>query len=73
MASYEGIYENGVVRPLTPLAIPESTPVSIVIPATADSVPADIGTDSDEIYEILNRRYRSGHTDTAARVDELDP
>jgi predicted DNA-binding antitoxin AbrB/MazE fold protein len=73
MSIHQGIYENGVVRPLTPLALPESTPVSIVVPAMVDSVPEAVGTDADEIYEILNRRYRSGHTDTAARVDELDP
>jgi predicted DNA-binding antitoxin AbrB/MazE fold protein len=76
MQSYDGIYENGVVRPLTPLALPESTPVSIVVPATEESdLPAgdEIGSNSDELYEILNRRYNSGHTDTAARHNEHQP
>ncbi len=29
------IYENGVVRPLTPLTLPESTLVNIVVPSHA--------------------------------------
>jgi predicted DNA-binding antitoxin AbrB/MazE fold protein len=76
MQSYDGIYENGVVRPLTPLTLPESTPVSIVVPATSEAdLPAgdDIGSNSDELYEILSRSYNTGETDLAARVDELDP
>jgi predicted DNA-binding antitoxin AbrB/MazE fold protein len=63
------IYVNGVFQPTQPVSLPERTKVVV----TTEIVPDDIGTDSDEIYEILERRYNSGYTDTAARVDELNP
>jgi predicted DNA-binding antitoxin AbrB/MazE fold protein len=64
------IYENGVFRPLEPVVLPEKTPVTVV----PDIVPNEkIGSASDELYAILAERSESGFTDTAARVDELDP
>jgi hypothetical protein len=69
MKTFEGIYENGVVRFPGPVAIPEHAKVK-VIPQTGTG---RIGTNSDEIYEILERRYNSGHTDTAARHNEHQP
>ena len=64
------IYENGVFRPLEPVVLPEKTPVTVV----PDVVPAEeIGSNSDELYEILSHTYDTGETDLAARVDELDP
>lgn len=69
MQAYEGIYENGVVRFPAPIALPEHTKVTV----TPELPTEEIGTNADEIYEILDRRYNSGHTDTAARVDEIDP
>jgi predicted DNA-binding antitoxin AbrB/MazE fold protein len=76
MQTYEGIYENGVVRPLTPLGLPESTHVSIVvpsIPAQGESQSIELSDGMDAIYEILSRRFNSGHHDTAERHNEHQP
>lgn len=67
------IVENGLVRPLAPLGVPDLTTVSIVVPKSHDSEPTPLGSNSPELYEILSRRYNTGETDLAARVDELDP
>jgi predicted DNA-binding antitoxin AbrB/MazE fold protein len=64
------IFENGVFRPTVPVALPEATKGSVVV---APEAPEEVGTDTDEIYEILNRRYNSGHSDTAARHNEHQP
>jgi predicted DNA-binding antitoxin AbrB/MazE fold protein len=69
MQSYEGIYENGVVRFPGPVALPEHTKVTVVVQTEQGS----IGSNSDDIYEILDRRYNSGHSDTAARHNEHQP
>jgi predicted DNA-binding antitoxin AbrB/MazE fold protein len=71
METIQGIYENGVVRPLEPLALPESTPVGIVVPSSDNN--GEIGSNSAELYEILSHTYDTGDTDLAARVDELHP
>lgn len=71
METFQGIYENGVVRPLEPLALPEATPVSIVVPTAVDD--SELGSNSAELYEILSHSYDTGDTDLAARVDELHP
>jgi predicted DNA-binding antitoxin AbrB/MazE fold protein len=57
------IYENGVFRPTVPVILPEATTGKVTV--TVD--PEAIGTDSDEIYEILERRYSSGCTDGGPR------
>ncbi len=41
--------------------------------AKADVAHGGVASDPDGIYEILNRRYKSGHTDTAARNNEHQP
>lgn len=76
MQSFEGIYENGVVRPLEPLNLPESTPVSILVP----SMPAQGETSTIEssdgieaIYEVLDRRHSTGIADLAERHNEHQP
>lgn len=76
MDTFEGIYENGVVRPLEPLALPESTPVSILVPSAPaqGQIPAIESRDGMEaIYEILNRRHNSGIRDLAERHNEHQP
>lgn len=64
------IYENGVFRPLEPVALPEKTPVTVVPDVVPDE---EIGSNSDELYEILSHSYDTGEADLAARVDEIDP
>ncbi|BBO36530.1 antitoxin family protein [Lacipirellula parvula] len=71
METIQGIYENGVIRPLEPLALPESTPVSIVVPSPDEN--GELGSNSAELYEILSHSYDTGDTDLAARIDELHP
>lgn len=70
------IYENGVARPLTPLTLPESTLVNIVVPSTAPHVqesPVESSDGMDEIYEILGRSYDTGIFDLAERHNEHQP
>ncbi len=76
METIQGIYENGVVRPLEPLVLPESTPVSILVPSAPaqGKIPAIESREGmDAIYEILSRRFNSGHHDTAERHNEHQP
>jgi hypothetical protein len=70
MQSFEGIYENGVVRFPAPIALPEQTKVTVT-PQTGPEPP--LGCNSPELYEILRRSYDTGEHDLAARVDETDP
>jgi predicted DNA-binding antitoxin AbrB/MazE fold protein len=70
------IYENGVARPLTPLTLPESTLVNIVVPnppAQANGPPLESSDGMDEIYEILGRSYDTGIPDLAERHNEHQP
>jgi predicted DNA-binding antitoxin AbrB/MazE fold protein len=64
------IYEDGVFRPLDPIDLPEGTEVKLrvlrIVKEQADQ-------DMDAIYEILDARYESGHTNTAARHNEHQP
>ncbi len=70
MQSYEGIYENGVVRLLGPAAPPEHAQVTVVVKAGADTASSGIGSNTDKLYELLDARYDSGFSDTAARHNE---
>jgi predicted DNA-binding antitoxin AbrB/MazE fold protein len=74
MATINAIYENGVFRPTEPVDLPEGTRVRIeaMLPPSADmsiDVRALVPSGTDEglirIYEILGRRFNSGHHDTA--------
>jgi predicted DNA-binding antitoxin AbrB/MazE fold protein len=76
MNPIHAIYENGVFRPTTPVDLPEGCEVTIL---PGDSVlgtgrplePEEKGL--DDIYEVMSRRYRSGHADTAERHNEHQP
>jgi predicted DNA-binding antitoxin AbrB/MazE fold protein len=68
METIHAIYENGVFRPVAPVVLPENCEVEFEPRVVAK--PSD---DMDDVYEILDRRYRSGHTDTAARHNEHQP
>ena len=70
------IYENGVFRPLEPVDLPDNTPVEFeprVLSEMPQNPPPSMSEGLAKIYEILGRRYRSGHTDTAARHNEHQP
>lgn len=75
MKTIHAIYERGVFRPTEPVDLPEGTEVEIPPPAScavAGAAPSN-GDGLDDIYEVLGRRFRSGHHDTAARHDEHQP
>jgi predicted DNA-binding antitoxin AbrB/MazE fold protein len=71
------VYENGVFRPIQPVALPEGTVVQLQTAEESIDVRALVppGTDEDLIrgYEILGRRFTSGHHDTAERHNEHQP
>ncbi len=69
MKTIYAIYENGVFRPLDPVDLPEHARVRVEADETVKN-PTD---GNDEIDEILSRRYRSGHRDTAERHNEHQP
>jgi predicted DNA-binding antitoxin AbrB/MazE fold protein len=70
MPTIHAIYENGVFRPLVPVDLPEGTKVILEI-LRVDGDEAD--DDMEAIYEILDRRHNTGHTDLAARHNEHQP
>ncbi|MFL5245103.1 MAG: antitoxin family protein [Gemmataceae bacterium] len=69
MKTIHAIYENGVFRPLDPVDLPEHARVRV----EPDEPLNDLVDGDDAINNILSRRYRSGHSDTAARHDEHQP
>ena len=75
MATVHAIYENGVFRPVEPVDLPDKTPVEFEprVVSDAPEAPPPMSEGLAKIYEILGRRYSSGHTDTAARHNEHQP
>jgi predicted DNA-binding antitoxin AbrB/MazE fold protein len=73
MTTIEAIYEHGVFRPLNPVILPENSRVHLQIVNGASAKAAEQNDDMEAIYEILDRRYSSGYTDTAARHKEHQP
>ena len=75
METFEGIYENGVIRLIGTAALPEHTPVTVVVGAApgSNATASGIGSNSDKLYELLDARFHSGFTDTAARHNEHQP
>ena len=69
------VYENGVFRPCVPVDLPERTPVELELRVPDEQAPAQAPMSEGlaKVYEILGRRYSSGHTDTAARHNEHQP
>jgi predicted DNA-binding antitoxin AbrB/MazE fold protein len=75
-STIHAIYENGVFRPVEPADLPDKTPVEFeprVLTETDQTSPPPMSEGLAKIYEILGRRYNSGHTDTAARHNEHQP
>jgi predicted DNA-binding antitoxin AbrB/MazE fold protein len=74
MATITAIFENGVFRPLEPVHLPEHVRVEFeprVQPPGSEPVPLPEGL--GRVYDLLSRRYRSGHHDTAERHNEHQP
>jgi len=69
MTVIHAIFENGVFRPFQPVELPENCEVEF----EPRVVSSEIGCASDELYEILNKRYDSGESDTAERHNEHQP
>lgn len=70
------VFENGVFRPVEPVDLPERTPVEFeprVVAEAPEVPPPEMSEGLRKVYEILGRRYSSGHTDTAARHNEHQP
>lgn len=79
MNAIPAVYENGLFRPIGPVELDEGTRVRVVVAdATganeddAEPTPAQIEA-RRKVYEILSRRYDSGHNDTAERHNEHQP
>jgi predicted DNA-binding antitoxin AbrB/MazE fold protein len=78
MGTITAVFENGVFRPTVPVDLPEGTTV-LVHPDTPSHAESDPAPTPDQIaarkrvYEILSRRYKSGHHDTAERHNEHQP
>ena len=64
--------ENGVLKPAQPLNLPDHAQVRLTIELAVDTE-HDQSNAMTKIYEILSRRYASGHTDTAEWHDEHQP
>lgn len=71
MQTFDGIYENGVVRFPAPVPLPELTKVK-VLAETEDQKPP-IGCNSPELYALLSERFDSGDREGAARHNEHQP
>ena len=69
MNAIRAIYENGVFRPLEPVDLPDHATVVF----EPRQIEIETQTNLNAVYEILSRRHRSGHADTAARHDEHQP
>ena len=69
MGKVHAIYKNGVFRPLEPVDLSEGTEVEldpeVVTPPEAPNEQSLAG-----IYELLDRRYRSGQHDVAERHND---
>ena len=71
MKTVHAVFENGVFRPVEPVQLPEKTEVEFE-PRPVRGNP-DFEKGLDAVYEVLGRRYSSGHTDTAERHNEHQP
>jgi len=72
-STVHAIYANGVFRPVEPVDLPDNTPVEFEPRVLTEAPQPSMSEGLAKIYEILGRRYSSGHTDTAARHNEHQP
>lgn len=82
MQTIYAVFENGVFRPVTPVALPEQAeyvfePRLVANPKASNGTALERDAHSEDglrnVYAILSERYASGHTDTAARHNEHQP
>jgi predicted DNA-binding antitoxin AbrB/MazE fold protein len=79
MKTVQAVFENGVFRPTMPVDLPEHAQVEfeprIIETDVAEQLEQLRQTDPGlaSIYEVLARRHRSGHPDTAERHNEHQP
>lgn len=64
------VFENGVFKPTHEVVLPEHCEVEFEPRIVNGSQPPG---GNARIYEILSRRYDSGHSDTAERHNEHQP
>jgi predicted DNA-binding antitoxin AbrB/MazE fold protein len=71
------VYEKGVFRPMDRVKLAEGTVVELQVTDKVVDVRSLVPPGTDEgliqIYEILGRRFHSGHHDTAERHNEHQP
>ena len=65
-------FEDGVLKPTQPLDLPARAQVRVTVELLPECEQVQ-GNGMSNIYEILSRRYASGHTDTAERHNEHQP
>lgn len=59
------VYENGVFRPVEPVNLPDRCEVEVEVRyVTPQGAHASMSEGLRKVYEILGRRYSSGHADT---------
>jgi predicted DNA-binding antitoxin AbrB/MazE fold protein len=80
METIRAVFEDGVFRPLVPVQLPEHAQFEFeprAVATTENDSAAQVPAWSEEglrkVYEILDRRYNSGFTDTAERHNEHQP
>ena len=71
------VFEKGVFRPMEPIEFPEGMVVDLQVMEEVMDVRSLVPPGTDEglirVYEILGRRFDSGHHDTAERHNEHQP
>lgn len=71
------VFENGVFRPIEQVSFTEGSVVGLEIVEESLDVRSLVPPGTDEslvrVYEILGRRFNSGHHDTAERHNEHQP
>lgn len=71
------VFENGVFRPMDTVKLAEGTVVELQVVEEVVDVRSLVPPGTDEgliqTYEILSRRFNSGHHDTAERHNEHQP
>lgn len=79
MKTIHAVYENGVFRPIEKVELPDHCEVEFeprIIPPKdehADTIAQSVDPSVLAVYEVLSRRYKSGHHDTAECHDEHQP
>ena len=64
------IYENGVIRPIEPLDLPDRCELEIEVRSLkSNGEPPTL----EDVYSILRKRFNSAEHDVAARHNEHQP